>query len=186
MEGPLKILVLVAIWVAFLWYPMMRSARAIAFLVVATVAYLGADVAPEPWSIAIRVGVAVVVAAMLLRFDYLLSALPPAALRFRRSYVAINKGLLDAYSEYERTREKAPLETALQDAKADLSALRLPPGAEWSRLQESAINLIDERLEMLLTGTETDPATGTRFRTHRGEVQNQLNIALTRTKSFWR
>jgi len=186
MMALLTIVPLIGVWAAFLWFPYMRSARTVAFLITATVAYLGADVMPGPWPVAIRLGVALAILVMLFRFDHLLSALPPAAFEFQRSYVAINKRLITAYCEYEKTGVREPLESALLQAKSDLSALPLPSGAEWSRLKALAVSLVDERLTMLRTGAERDPTAGTRFRTRRLQVQNQLWAALNQSKNFWR
>lgn len=188
-DGPvaalLTIVPLIGVWAVFLWFPNMRSARTVAFLVTATVAYLWAGVTPGPWPVLIRLGVVAAILLLVFRFDYLVSALPAAVFEFQRSYVAINDRLIAAYREYEETGVREPLEDALIQAKSDLSALP-PPGSEWSSLQALAVSLIDERLTMLRTGSERDASAATRFRTRRLEVQNQLWAALDQSRRFWR
>lgn len=71
MTNPVTALLLVATWVSFLWFRDMRTARTVAYLIAATVVYLAADLAPDPWPLLLRLIVAASVLALHLRFSHL-------------------------------------------------------------------------------------------------------------------
>lgn len=186
MTNPVTALLLVATWVSFLWFRDMRTARTVAYLIAATVVYLAADLAPDPWPLLLRLIVAASVLALHLRFSHLLSALPREVLRFWDAYVAINKQMTSAYAEFEKSQEREPLEASVVRAQADLRALRMPQGENWLRLQTMAVDVVGERLGMLQDGTDREPGAAMRFRTHRADVHRQLQLALAQSRRFWR
>jgi hypothetical protein len=183
---PVAYVLLAAVWVSFLWFPYLRTARTIVYLLVVSVGLVAAGFAPPPWPPIIRTLVLASVAAMHLRFSSLLSALPTAVSSFYDSYIAINKRLATAYADFEKTGERAPLERALGHGISDLELLHLPPGGDWQSLQRTAVGLLQRRLTMLKDGTDTHSGAAMRFRTQRAEIHRQLRDALQESKSFWR
>jgi hypothetical protein len=182
----LSLALLGGVWASFLWFPLMRTARTIAYLSAATVTYLLATTAPEPWPLILRATVLASMLAFLFVFPDILSALPRGVSAFVKAYAAINRRMAAAYSEFEDSKGQQQLESALIHGAAELRDLELPPGEEWERLRDAAVTVVETRLAMLRDGTDRDASEATRFRTKRAEVHLQLRTALERSRNFWR
>ena len=179
-------ILLAAVWASFLWFPYLRTARTVAYLIAATGLYIAVGGAAEPWPVIVRLAILLSIFAMHFWMGEILSALPPAISNFRNSYTAINKRMTSAYTDYEKSQNRQSLELALQQAIAALRSLELPPGDEWPGVQSAAASLVEERLTMLRDGTDADSGTALRYRTHRAEVHQRFWDALERSKRFWR
>jgi hypothetical protein len=186
LTGPITWIFLAAVWASFLWFPYQRTARTVAYLVAVTGLYIAVGGAAESWPVIVRLAILLSIFAMHFWLGQILSALPPAVSNFRNAYIAINKRLTAAYTDYEKTQNRQALELALQRAIAALWSLELPPGGEWPEVQSAAASLVEERLTMLKDGTDADSRAALRYRTHRAEVHQRFWDALERSKRFWR
>lgn len=186
LSDPVTWVLIAALWASFLWFPDLRTARTVAYLLAATVLYFAVDRATDPWPLTLRLFILLTILAMHFWFSQALSALPPAISNFRDSYLAINKRMTAAYSDYERTQEPGPLEATLVQAVSDLRSLELPSDDEWDHVQSAAVGLVEKRLTMLRDGTDKDSGAALRYRTQRAEVHKRFWDALERSRRFWR
>lgn len=186
LNDPITWALFAVVWASFLWFPHLRTARTVAYLLAVTALFFGVGWAPEPWPLVLRLSVLLSIAAMHFWFDQILSAYPRAVSDFRKTYGAINKRMTAAYADYEQTKTRRPLEMALEQAIADLESLQVPPGDQWQEVRSAAAAVVENRLAMLRDGTDADSGAALRFRTQRAEVHKRFWDALEQSRKFWR
>lgn len=185
MPDPISIGLLAALWVIFLWSPMMRTLRSVSFLLLASAAYLSAPFfvpSLAPW---IQAAVALAIALALIVWNRPFLAIT----REERSFIAaldrLNTQLNAAADAFERhPDQKDAWRKSLELASNELSELAAP-SEEWAAARADLLALLRARLE-LLSQPVVSRQEFERFVAQRDQVHRRLRAVRSRSERIWK
>ena len=181
----LSLVLLGVLWVLFLWDPLMRTLRSVAFLALMTAVFLGATYLPQgltPWLQSAAVAVLVLV---LLFWSGPFVAIPGKVQDFVDALNALNDQLNRAALEFEMQETgRQEWRHELQSAAARLLSIE-PPNAEWAETRAEVLDLLRQRIRLLDQPSVSEEQLH-EFVARRERVHQRIGAARARSMSFWR
>ena len=145
----ISLLLLAALWVVFLWNPLMRTMRSIAFLALISVVFLASTYLPgqlAPWVQSVAVAS---LALVLLFWNGPFRALPHEDQDFIRALDDLNEQLDTAAREFEENpSQRQQWRQSLWGAMTRLTSLS-PPSEDWAEARAEVLALLRRRIELL-------------------------------------
>lgn len=181
----ISLLLLAALWVAFLWDPLMRTLRSVAYLtlvtaVVATAPFLPAPLVPWVQSVAVAS-----IALVLLFWNTPFHALPLEDQDFLRELDDVNTQLNTAAGEFEDDpSQQQRWRQALWGAMTRLTSLS-PPNEDWAQARAEVLGLLRRRIELLDQGGISDEDRRA-FVAQKEQAHQRIGAARAKRTSFWR
>jgi hypothetical protein len=178
------LIILVAVWAAFWWFPEFRTFRTVVVLALATAILLIAWQLPAVASLAVSVATAAALLAIHLRFNQWIAAYTPDELAFNASLSAINNRLSDGYDDGVASRDPGGMRISITQAIGEVEDLTAP-GAEWEDVRLLALELLRDRLA-LLDADDASPKARVGLRSKRAELHERLRRTRLGAARFWR
>lgn len=172
-------------WVGFLWYPVMRTLRSVAFLTIASAIVLLATYLPTfvvPWVQSAAVGS---IALVLLFWNKPFRAIGTEDEEFIRALDDVNTQLNTAATEFENGRLKEnQWREAVWAAMTRLTAAN-PPNADWAEARAEVLNLLRRRIELIDQGTISQEEQG-EFLAQKERAHKRIDTARAKSLKPWR
>jgi hypothetical protein len=181
----ISVLLLAALWVVFLWDPLMRTLRSVAFLtvvsaVVVVATYLPAPLVPWVQSVAVAS-----IAAVLLFWNRPFRALPDEDQDFIRQLDDVNTQLNAAAGEFEEDpSQRQRWRQSLWGAMTRLTSVS-PPSEEWAEARAEVLALLRRRIELLDQGGISEEERR-EFVAQKERAHQRISAARAKRTSFWR
>lgn len=181
----ISLLLLAALWGVFLWDPLLRTLRSVAFLtvvsaVVVVATYLPAPLVPWVQSVAVAS-----IALVFLFWNKPFRALPDEDQDFIRQLDDVNTQLNTAAGEFEEDpSQRQRWRQSLWGAMRHLTSLS-PPSEDWAEARAEVLALLRRRIELIDQGgiSEEDRR---EFVAQKERAHQRISSARAKRTSFWR
>lgn len=182
---PISLLLLGFFWAVFLWNPIMRTLRSVAFLALATAVVATAPLLPAPLVPWVQSAAVASIGLVILFWNKPFHALPPEDEDFLRELDNVNTQLNTAASEFEEDPSRRERwRQALWRAMTRLTSLS-PPNEDWAEARAEVLALLRRRIELLDQGGISDEDRRA-FVAQKERAHQRIGSARAKRTSFWR